>query len=615
MMRTYKYIVDKFSDNQAILDSIVVSLFVKTNNIKVLKNLLINSLILQKDSIYYSIINGYNEKLDFEDIIKIFELAIPKNNVVVNGAVYTPNFIKDYIFKATFEKGLKSIKKPLNEWVCADISCGCSAFLYTLSKKIKSLTNLSYNEIFQNVYGFDICANSINRAKILLSLLAISENEDRETYDFKLFTGNSLSNLIQEQLQLDMKDGFDIIVGNPPYVRSKNIDTETKLLLKNWTVSSGNTDLYIPFFEIGMSSLNTNGILGYITVNSFFKSVNARLLRKYFQFNTFDFSIIDFGQELIFEKKLAYTCITIIGKTHKEHISYAKLNSSTIKANDIQNISFDKINYNSLNYHKGWLLNEDNIVRNISKIEKVGAPLGELYNIKNGLATLANSVYIFKPTSEDNSFYYHKWNNEVYKIEKDLCKDIIKPNIIKSENDIDSKMEKIIFPYIDNKLISENELVAKYPFAYKYLNDNRNILDNRDKGNGNYAEWFAFGRTQALHNKGKKLLIPYMSDKPYAVYTDNENMLIYCGYAIYGNSTEEMLILKKVLESSIFDYYMRHTSKPYSTGYFSYAKNYIKHFGIYDFSEEEKFELSQLKSKYDIDTYLCRIYNIDYKSL
>ena len=57
--------------------------------------------------------------------------------------------------------------------------------------------------------------------------------------------------------------GIDIIVGNPPYVRSKNIAVETKKNLPLWSTSKvGNADLYIPFFEIGLSLLTENGILG-----------------------------------------------------------------------------------------------------------------------------------------------------------------------------------------------------------------------------------------------------------------------------------------------------------------------------------------------------------------
>jgi len=101
-----------------------------------------------------------------------------------------------------------------------------------------------------------------------------------------------------------------------------------------------------------------------------------------------------------------------------------------------------------------------------------------------------------------------------------------------------------------------------------------------------------------------------MSDVPHFVYTNQKDMMIYCGYAIYNESERELLFLKKILESSVFDYYMRNTSKPYSTGYYSYAKNYVKNFGIFPFSEEQKRHLMSLQTKEEIDAYLLGIYEI-----
>lgn len=138
----------------------------------------------------------------------------------------------------------------------------------------------------------------------------------------------------------------------------------------------------------------------------------------------------------------------------------------------------------------------------------------------------------------------------------------------------------------------------------------RDILDARDKGEGDYGAWYAFGRTQAIADKGRKLLFPYMSDVPHFVYAPQKNMMIYCGYAIYNESELELLFLKRVLESSVFDYYMRNTSKPYSTGYYSYAKNYVKNFGLYPFTEEQKKYIMSLQTRAEINEYIKNAYGV-----
>lgn len=94
-----------------------------------------------------------------------------------------------------------------------------------------------------------------------------------------------------------------------------------------------------------------------------------------------------------------------------------------------------------------------------------------------------------------------------------------------------------------------------------------------------------------------------------------KDMLIYCGYAIYNDSAKELLFLKRVLESRVFDYYMRNSSKPYSTGYYSYAKNYVKPFGIYPFNNEQKQYILSIKTKAEVDDYLKRFIGYQYNHL
>src|SRR5690606_9606478 len=126
------------------------------------------------------------------------------------------------------------------------------------------------------------------------SLAAIVEGEDEEKFDFNIHIGNALDFSWNENVE--SFKGFDAVIGNPPYVCSRNIDEESRDLVMNWAVSkSGHPDLYIPFFEIGISNLRPGGILGFITMNTFFKSVNGRALREYFQQQKLRMEIIDFG--------------------------------------------------------------------------------------------------------------------------------------------------------------------------------------------------------------------------------------------------------------------------------------------------------------------------------
>ena len=87
-------------------------------------------------------------------------------------------------------------------------------------------------------------------------------------------------------------------------------------------------------------------------------------------------------------------------------------------------------------------------------------------------------------------------------------------------------------------------------------------------------------------------------------------MLIYCGYAVFDESPTELKFLKRILESNVFDYYMVNTSKPYSAGYFSYAKNYVKNFGICELNQEEKHFLSNGATQKEVNEFLIDKYEL-----
>lgn len=605
MDKKIKALIEKYSDNEALLIQLVVTAFARFNHLE-LGNGFLAAFVGAASEELEADIELLSAQCAMEDVISFFELAIPDAEKTANGAVYTPKYIRDYIVRQV----MHSIEKPLAECLCADISCGCGAFLYTLAQYIHEHTGEQFCNIFNHLYGVDISATSVNRAKIMLALVALQNGEIIQEDTFHIFAGDSLTFDFRKMPNIDNNNGFDIIVGNPPYVRSKHIDKETKKNLPLWSTSKvGNADLYIPFFEIGLTALNENGFLGYITVNTFFKSVNARTLRNYFANNLLSLSIVDFCQQLVFKKKLAYTCLAFMSKKQSESLLYVKADVADVEAQN--NFVYSRINYSTLDNHRGWHLNRNEVLENIRLIENAGEALGDKYVIKNGIATLANDVFIFRPIRTDDNFHYLVREGKEYAIEKGICRDIIKPNILKSEAEISEKEEKIISPYDTNcNVIAEDFFVQNYPNAYTYLQNCREILDKRDKGEGVYEAWYAFGRTQAIADSGKKLLFPYMSDLPHFVYTSQKDMMIYCGYAIYNESETELLFLKKVLESSVFDYYMKNTSKPYSTGYYSYAKNYVKSFGIYPFTAEQKQHLLSLKSKKEIDEYIREIYQV-----
>lgn len=605
------YLKNKKITNPIDVDKLLISSFIISNNFFIKNNILIKKYLIGTDDSQTTIIlkdlielinkeiNDYN----FEELIKLFEYVISPSDRIVNGAVYTPENIRTYITNTVLKK-----RKDISTIKIADISCGCGGFLFNAAQNLKKLTNETYNNIFEkNIFGLDIQEYSIQRTKLLLSLLALINGEDIPEFKFNLFVGDAL--IFNWNDYISDFSGFNIILGNPPYVCARNLNIETKKLLKNWSVSStGNSDLYIPFFQIAIENLASEGILGYITMNTFFKSLNGRALREYFQNKQLNFQIIDFGCEQIFRSRNTYTCICFIKNKISSYLEYYKSESNNL--NDKK--QFNKIKYSLLNSKKGWNLKDTDI---ISKIEAIGSPFGEKYKTSHGLATLKNDIYIFKPIYEDEKYYYFNKDKD-YKIEKELCKSIINSNKLSSSYSLKDLEEKIIFPYNRDthssaKLIKESILKTKYPEAYRYLLSKKDILAKRDKGSGKYEDWFAFGRTQSLNVIGNKLFLPKMSNKtPSSIISTDKDLLFYNGIAIVGHTKKELLLIKRIIESRLFWYYIKTTSKPYSSDYYSLNGNYINNFGIYNFSDEEINYILKEKNQEKLDLFIENKYGI-----
>jgi hypothetical protein len=216
---------------------------------------------------------------------------------------------------------------------------------------------------------------------------------------------------------------------------------------------------------------------------------------------------------------------------------------------------------------------------------------------------------------EDDLYYFREYNGKIYRIEKKICIDVAKPNIMRNEQDLISKGEKAIFPYKEGIIINENTMQLLYPYAYNFLLEYKDKLCSRDKGKiNNYPTWYAYGRTQGMNNIGKKILIPYMADHGVAIIAENPQLLFYCGYAAFSEDLTTLKLLKIFIESDMFWFYIKMTSKPYSKGFMALAKNYIKNFGLPQLTEMEKDKLFCSNGS-DRERFIANLYDINYEMI
>ncbi len=549
----------------------------------------------------------YYPDLCLETLIDLFEFVVSPADKVVTGAIYTPQYIRNRIVEHVLNL---LVNRDVKELKIADIACGCGGFFLTVCDKMLETGNVDCHYIYEHIlYGCDIEAYCIERCKILLALKALERGERTNDLTFHLYQGNSLVFNWNEKLADFI--GFDAVVGNPPYVTSAKMNEETRGLLNNWEVcDSGKADLYIPFFQIAIELLNDNGVLGYITVSNFYRSLNGKALREYFAEHNLNLTIVDFGGEQVFKGCSTYTCLFFADKRQDGMVRFIRTISDNVE--EVRNLRFVESVYEDLDAAKGWVMKDRRTNDLLQQITSVGTPLGDVASISNGLATLKNDIYVLNVVEEDVNVFIHEYNGNRYPIERDICRLVVKPSAMNPNMPVEEQTKWIIFPYdiIGRRVVcyDERKMKEQYPHTYSYLQAVKPILDKRDKGKRKYEQWFAYGRSQAINSPGYRLLMPYIADKPTFMLSNLEELLYYNGFALLSNDIHQLERLKKILNTEIFWFYVKNISKPYANGYYSMGKRYIRYFGIPDFNEEQLAHLDALTSKEDIEEFLLLHY-------
>ena len=571
----------------------IVSNYVKKHKIKT-KNKLILTCIKQNK--IQTIPTDVKLETDFISIQKMFEYFLDATKRKKHGVVYTPNIIVDYIVNKTVKKNTVTILDP---------SCGTGVFLISAVKRLHKLTGKPVSEIIENnIYGADILADHIKYCKILFTLYMLSTGEDKKSLSFNLRVCNSLI--------FDWKKhhphGFDVIIGNPPYVRIQDIpEYEKEELQTKWLTCKGSYNLYFAFFELGMAILNKKGVLGYITANSFFTSFAGKTLRKWLQDNRYVENILDFTHLILFNAT-SYTCVIFMNKKNKTKIGYNYINKYE-DLNNIYKIKFSDNFYKDIKYDKWRLLKSDER-KIIQKIENTGRPLGKIADIQSGIATLKDKIYFVPYSSE--KLIKKSYNGTMYFIENNITRNIIKIPDVANGSKKANPTHKIIFPYRREngryKPIPEDVMKKKYPKCYEYLCSVKDVLASRDKGKKQYKVWYSYGRNQGFEICCDKLLTPTFSNEPRFVL-DNGDSLFCNGYAI-TNSKVPLQTLQKILNSEIMKYYITKTSVFIEGSYACFQKNFIERFGIPDFTDSEINNIYKTDNKDELNDIIMEKYNI-----
>ena len=253
---------------------------------------------------------------------------------------------------------LQQYREWLLQITILDPACGSGAFLNAALRFLMDEHKLidemetkvsGYSIQFQdvensilenNLYGVDINEESVEIAQLALWLRTAKPHRKLNSLNQNIKCGNSLISdpavagekafNWQEQFpKVFERGGFDVVIGNPPYVNAIELkksysDEEYIYLKKHYSTAKGTVDLYIYFFEKGLSMLKTNGMLAYITPNRYLSASYGTALRQHI-INKYSFyQLIDYSDKKVFEDASTYPVITMLQNGSNESVLCGK---------------------------------------------------------------------------------------------------------------------------------------------------------------------------------------------------------------------------------------------------------------------------------------------------
>ena len=362
-------------------------------------------------------------------------------------------------------------------------------------------------------------------------------NEYRDFFPWKLYFADAFE-----------QGGFDVVIGNPPYVSLEALKQPYKKHLDKYKCFAGKADLLYFFYERGINLTCKKGVLTFITSRYFLEATYAKKLREFFIKNINMLKIIDFGEIKIFENADIHTCIffveniqnvlneTTIIKFLRE-TPKIDLECKILKSNDIKSCFSMKQDEFGV---EGWSFSDYKITAIRKKILQNCKLLNEIAVIEQGQKSGLNNV--FNVSLE---------TIKKYDLEKEPLKRCVKNSHI-NKYYVDFQEQYLIYTDDDFQ-------IDKFPKIKEYLLENKEKLYNRAEANEDKYAWYRLQRPRkkSLFEVDEKIVVPYRAtenkfaydDKKY--FNDGGDIRII---VITDNSFDNKYILS-ILNSKLMNFY------------------------------------------------------------
>lgn len=520
-----------------------------------------------------------------------------------NGVQYTPDDLSLFIAQQLKHYFLRESSDSINnqKLKLLDPACGDGNLL------------LAAQNVFGNIdyqgYGIDIDQDAINIARKKLNHA-----------NFKLFSTNYLSlfgdvDLFNQSNSLNSEiNNVDLIIANPPYIRTSILGAEKSQHLAKVFNLSGKVDMYHVFLKAMTSTLKDNGILCVITSNKYLTNKSGKNVRNFLNDNFKILNIIDLGDTKPFSA--AVLPAIFIGKKKKHsdnsNIPFTRVYESTSSeesADSIAKISTLLKKENGTYLYKGhpfkvtsglldasssdtpWNMATFTEKKWVTKLEKnAHKRFTDVFNVHVGIKTTADNVFIKKD--------WEKLSSNI-KPEKDVLHPLVSSKTIRKWQPQPDNLNTILYTHtIKNGKRVPIDFI-KYPHAYNYLLKHKQQLAGRSyikKAKRNWYEiWVPQQPGQLANNK---VIFPDISQQAKFAYDDK-------GYYVDGNcywltvkdnvSNDYLLLATGVANSNVMEkYYNIKFQNVLYSGRKRYLTQYVKNYLLPDINNPHSQKIIKL---------------------
>jgi len=400
-----------------------------------------------------------------------------------------------------------------------------------------------------------------------LKSIGLSNDSSEKIAKFDIFNQNISNSWFDTEWMFGIKDGFDIVIGNPPYIQLQKAANDKCKFADFYKEQEYETfertgDIYCLFYEKGIQLLKENGFLSYITSNKWMRAGYGEKLREFFIRHN-PIILIDLGPG-VFENATVDTNILIIQKSNNKN----KLKAITLKEEDKNNI-YNSIKQKSVILDKlssdAWFIGSNEEQKLKEKIEKIGKPLKDWdVKIYRGILTGLNEAFIIDDKKREEILKNCRDKEERKRTEA-IIKPILRGRDIKRYYYEWAGLWVIFVPWhfplhqdssiqgVSEK--AEKEFKKEYPIIYNHLLKYKDeLLKRNQEETGIRYEWYAMQRCAATYypefEKEKVVWNRIVSKKEFS-FVDKDILIQDSMHFIVGKN---LFFFVSILNSRLFNW-------------------------------------------------------------